>query len=316
MKFESFGCKLPYRSQMKLWFSLQLKRIKPFGSKFCSVLGDVRLENLRKLTYDLVELRKQILSGTLPSDELRRLQREAVVKLDEGNSLLGLDTIIRDEEGVVIDLDKVSLVEIYRYFKAAPLKSIQLPLNQPGVHKFPQPYCFLVTIKSIGLKVGDDCELIVSLYDEEKQQFITENCVLEWRSSKQGLLENGGKMVFADLKKMSDPTRVYFVCQIVRRGAMEWKENGMMEGKKGGQSVRRPLGVAATDVTGMLQRARVTEEEEEEKSDVVAVVMCGESESLGVTLRKAIILKNADQKGQSVMVVSGKLLQGNIKQVG
>lgn len=41
--------------------------------------------NVRHMIYDLIEWRSQILSGTLPQDELKELKKKVTAKIDYGN---------------------------------------------------------------------------------------------------------------------------------------------------------------------------------------------------------------------------------------
>lgn len=40
---------------------------------------------VRNMMYDLIEWRSQILSGTLPQDELKELKQKVTAKIDYGN---------------------------------------------------------------------------------------------------------------------------------------------------------------------------------------------------------------------------------------
>ncbi|OQV18060.1 Dedicator of cytokinesis protein 1 [Hypsibius exemplaris] len=275
---------------------------------------DERLSSLRKLAYDLAERRKQILSGALPVDEGRRIQREAVHELDEGNSLLGLDTIIRDDDGVAVNLDALTLPETFRLFKEAPARIISPPVRQNESQSYSMPCCFMVTIRKVEWKVGESAELIVSLYDEQKQTFITENCVLEWKRGS-GFL-HGEKVLFVDLKRFSDPSKIFLVCHVVRRGVMEWKENGTETKKPAAQIVRRPYGVSLVDVTEMIPQKGPLDDAEREVR--LPITVCGDSDSLLATTRKAMAVRApiADPRLlQSYIVLSAKLLVGSVKQV-
>lgn len=41
--------------------------------------------SVRHMIYDLIEWRSQILSGTLPQDELKELKKKVTAKIDYGN---------------------------------------------------------------------------------------------------------------------------------------------------------------------------------------------------------------------------------------
>ncbi|XP_055336852.1 LOW QUALITY PROTEIN: dedicator of cytokinesis protein 1-like [Paramacrobiotus metropolitanus] len=282
------------------------------GARRLFVQGDKRLGDLRRLTYDLVELRKTLLSGTLPSDEYRRLQQDAVHKLSSGSRLLELDTIIRGEDGAPASLEASSIVEIYRLFKTAHLPPTTAPAALRKYTHAAPPLCCVVQLQNLALKSSDDAEVLVSLYDDQKTEFVTENAVLEWRAGR-GALE-GGRVVFADLKKLPEGSRVFLVAQIVRRGAMELRENG--EGKKAsGQVIRRPWGVAVLDVTGLLRSGDAGQEEVKGDNLLAPIVACGQSESLAATMRRAIAAKANEQKDLATVLVSGQVFRQPIKQV-
>ena len=83
--------------------------------------------------------------------------------------------------------------------------------------------------------------------------------------------------------------------------------------------VRRPYGVAVTDVTTMLQH-RDLPGLDGERELVLPITVCGDSESLLSTTRKAMAVKTASAVDprttqQSYVVVSGRVLLGGVKQV-
>lgn len=45
---------------------------------------------MRHMIYDLIEWRSQILSGTLPQDELKELKKKVTAKIDYGNRFVYL----------------------------------------------------------------------------------------------------------------------------------------------------------------------------------------------------------------------------------
>lgn len=46
--------------------------------------------SVRHMIYDLIEWRSQILSGTLPQDELKELKKKVTAKIDYGNRFVYL----------------------------------------------------------------------------------------------------------------------------------------------------------------------------------------------------------------------------------
>lgn len=56
----------------------------------CVLQGDKRemFNTVRDMIYDLIEWRSQILSGTLPQDELSELKQKVTSKIDYGNKYM------------------------------------------------------------------------------------------------------------------------------------------------------------------------------------------------------------------------------------
>lgn len=62
---------------------------------------------------ELIQLRSQIISGNLPADEMREIKLLATSVIDTGNKLLGLDMVVRNEDGNVLDIGSTSTTELY-----------------------------------------------------------------------------------------------------------------------------------------------------------------------------------------------------------
>lgn len=70
-------------------------------------------QQLRYKILELIQLRSKILTGNLPVDQLREEKLLATGVIDTGNSLLGLDMIVRDEAGNVLDIARTSTTHLY-----------------------------------------------------------------------------------------------------------------------------------------------------------------------------------------------------------
>uniref|UniRef100_A0A670YV74 Dedicator of cytokinesis 2 n=1 Tax=Pseudonaja textilis TaxID=8673 RepID=A0A670YV74_PSETE len=71
---------------------------------------------------ELMEWRSQLLSGTLPKDELKELKQKVTSKIDYGNKILELDLIVRDEDGNILDPDKTSVISLFHAHTEATKK--------------------------------------------------------------------------------------------------------------------------------------------------------------------------------------------------
>uniref|UniRef100_A0A671KLM9 Dedicator of cytokinesis protein 5-like n=1 Tax=Sinocyclocheilus anshuiensis TaxID=1608454 RepID=A0A671KLM9_9TELE len=210
--------------------------------------------NVQQMAYSLIEYRSQIVSGTLPNDDLVELRKKVTAKIDYGNRILGLDLVVRDEAGNTLDPERTSTVSLFRAHESAShsideriqeekVKHLFLlyVLSNCGVHT----YSLLINLRNFVCNIGEDAELFMSLYDPDKSEFISENFLVRWDSTgmpKEIEKLNNLPALFTDLSS-SDliRQRLFLVCQIIRVGCMELKE-----GKKHTGGLRRPFGVAGS----------------------------------------------------------------------
>lgn len=74
---------------------------------------------IRQKMLELIRLRSQILSGNLPVDETKEIKLLATSQIDTGNKLLGLDMVVRDELGNIIDINNTSTTQLYEHHAEA-----------------------------------------------------------------------------------------------------------------------------------------------------------------------------------------------------
>uniref|UniRef100_A0A8C6U0I0 Dedicator of cytokinesis 1 n=1 Tax=Neogobius melanostomus TaxID=47308 RepID=A0A8C6U0I0_9GOBI len=222
-------------------------------------VGDKRemFNTVRDMIYDLIEWRSQILSGTLPQDELAELKQKVTSKIDYGNKYLGLDLVVRDKDGNILDPDVTSTISLFRAHEAAS-KQIEDRIQEEKVRQrmifaSTPSFALFVTLKNVVCKIGEDAEVLMSLYDPVESKFISENYLVKWSSS--GLVKDIDQLhnlrsVFTDLGSEDlKREKISFVCQIVRVGRMELRDNNT---KKLTSGLRRPFGVAVMDVTDII----------------------------------------------------------------
>uniref|UniRef100_A0A673YVJ4 Dedicator of cytokinesis 5 n=1 Tax=Salmo trutta TaxID=8032 RepID=A0A673YVJ4_SALTR len=214
---------------------------------------------VQQMAYSLIEYRSQIVSGTLPKDDLVELRKKVTAKIDYGNRILGLDLVVRDDAGNTLDPDCTSTVSLFRAFETAS-RSIDdriqeektrlqnLEMRRQSLFSTVHTYSLFVNLKNFVCNIGEDAELLMSLYDPDQSEFISENFLVRWDSMgmpKEIEKLNNLPALFTDLSS-SDliRPRLFLVCQIIRVGSMELKE-----GKKHTGGLRRPFGVAVMDIT-------------------------------------------------------------------
>ncbi|XP_029820427.1 dedicator of cytokinesis protein 5 [Manacus vitellinus] len=301
-----------------------------------------QFRHVQQLTYSLIEWRSQILSGTLPKDELAELKKKVTAKIDYGNRILGLDLVVRDDNGNILDPDETSTISLFKAHETASKrideriqeeKSLQQSLDLRGqpIFNSTHTYSLYVNFKNFVCNIGEDAELLMSLYDPDLSKFISENYLVRWGSNgmpKEIEKLNNLQAVFTDLSS-SDLIRpkISLVCQIVRVGHMELKD-----GKKHTCGLRRPFGVAVMDITDIIH-GKVDDEEKQHfipfqqiametyirqrqliMSPLITSHVIGENEPLTSVFNKVIAAKEVNHKGQGLWV-SLKLLPGDLAQV-
>lgn len=222
---------------------------------------------IQQQILELIGYRSKILSGTLTVDELKDMKKLATSKIDTGNQLLELDMVVRDEHGNILNPERTSTVQLYYQHETAAERIRKAAIETKKKPPKPQApvfsYIFFVNIRNFVCKMAEDVELLLTLYDSKEMKAITENYVFSW--SKQGLMTDidqlhNLKVLFTDLGSRDlSREKVYLVCYAVRVGGMEAKEmdqrrssvlpNNNPTKSKGQDSMRRPFGIAAMDVT-------------------------------------------------------------------
>lgn len=74
---------------------------------------------IKNQIYELINHRSKILSGTLPNDELKSVTRQVTTEIDMGNKVLGLDLVVRDKNGNLINPEETSTIQLYYNHKNA-----------------------------------------------------------------------------------------------------------------------------------------------------------------------------------------------------
>ncbi|KAJ7316275.1 hypothetical protein JRQ81_002437, partial [Phrynocephalus forsythii] len=276
---------------------------------------------VQSMMFELMEWRSQLLSGTLPKDELKELKQKVTSKIDYGNKILELDLIVRDEDGNILDPDKTSVISLFHAHAEATNKiterikeetskeeSVYGTYSRTNTSPTHSLYVFL---RNFVCRIGEDAELFMSLYDPQKQLVISENYLVRWGSK--GFVKeidnfNNLKVVFTDLgNKDLGRDKIYLICQIVRVGRMDLKDTNS---KKCTQGIRRPFGVAVMDITDIIKSKA---ESDEEKQHFIPFHPVSENEFLHTLLSRVTTVKG-DSGGQGLWVTM-KMLVGDINQI-
>ncbi|KAF6209244.1 hypothetical protein GE061_014989 [Apolygus lucorum] len=294
-----------------------------------SLLWDLYVQNsdhfgeIKTKFFELIAYRSQIISGKLPVDELRRMKRLVTSKIDVGNKILGLDMVVRDENGNFLNPKVTSTIQLFQHHQIAS-ERINKSINEPK-HKEAKKidinnqlsHAVYVNVRELECRVTDDLELLLCLYDARENRPFTENYRI-FKSMKTSDSDGSSfinrKLVFYDLGN-GDLSRekVYLVCYVVRVGAMDAKSNNHSSFTNMADAVRRPLGVAAKDIT-LIVNGKLGNSEEDPLT--LPLIMC-EKDNMESTLKKLMTnkdLTHKDHKGQGLKLFL-KMLHGDLKQL-
>uniref|UniRef100_A0A3B3YXL9 Dedicator of cytokinesis 5 n=1 Tax=Poecilia mexicana TaxID=48701 RepID=A0A3B3YXL9_9TELE len=309
---------------------------------FCQFLISRLVSSVQQMAYSLIEYRSQIVSGTLPKDDLVELKKKVTAKIDYGNRILGLDLVVRDEAGNMLDPDRTSTVSLFQAHETASrsvddriqeekMRLQNLEMRRQTLFSSVHTYSLLMNLKNFVCNIGEDAELLMSLYDPDQSEFISENFLVRWDSMgmpKEIEKLNNLPALFTDLSS-SDlmRQRLFLVCQIIRVGSMELKE-----GKKQTGGLRRPFGVAVMDITDVAH-GKIDDEDKQHfipfqqiametyirqrqiiMSPLIPSRVIGENEPLTAVFNKVIATREVNHKGQGLFVTL-KLLPGDLAQV-
>ncbi|XP_053406382.1 dedicator of cytokinesis protein 1-like [Mercenaria mercenaria] len=283
------------------------------------VEDDPDFNKVQDMIHDLLIWRKEITSRKITAEQLKDLKQKVSAKIDLGNALLGLDLVVRDEEGNILNPEGASVVRIYREHVdvADRLKrEMQGDKDAPVENKASvgATYNLYVMLHNFVCRV-DDCEILINLYDAKDMKYICENYIVKWdkeRLHKDPDFLSSIRVVFTDLDaKDRQREKVFIVFQIVRCGVMDFKD---VDDKKQTRGLRRPFGAAAMDITEKLQGTVSNTSMTDEQEEFIPFLQCGDKEFMDSCVRKTVTGKEINHRGQGLFV-SLKLLKGDIKQI-
>uniref|UniRef100_A0A8B9EFF2 C2 DOCK-type domain-containing protein n=1 Tax=Anser cygnoides TaxID=8845 RepID=A0A8B9EFF2_ANSCY len=277
-----------------------------------------RYRQVKQMMYELMERRSQLLSGTLPKDELLQLKKEVTSKIDYGNKILALDLVVRDEDENILDPDRTSVISLFQAHKKAA-QTITQRIQEETCPQQSELGCsarlaaspshnLYLCVRNFVCNIGEEAQLFMALYDPGD-----ENYVIRWASTgvPQDIeLLNNLKAIFTDLgSKDLKRERLFLVCQIIRVGRMDLRET---LSRKLSTGLRRPFGISVMDITDI---SKGKCESDEDKQHFIPVhLAAAENDFLHNMIRKAVEGKDINHKGQGFWV-SLKMLWGDLSQV-
>ncbi|KAM8799886.1 dedicator of cytokinesis protein 3 [Eudromia elegans] len=277
---------------------------------------------LRHVMNELIDLRRQLLSGHLTQDQVREVKRHLTVRLDWGNEHLGLDLVPR-KDFEVVDSDQISVSDLYKMHLSSR-HSVQQSTSQVDTIRqrhgeacrMPVPHHFFLSLKSFTYNtIGEDTDVFFSLYDVREGKQISERFMV--RLNKNGGPRNPEKIdrmcaLFTDLSSKDMKRDLYIVAHVIRIGRMLLNDS-----KKGPPHLhyRRPYGCAVLSIMDVLQSIS---ELKEEKDFVLKVYTCN-NENEWYQVHENIIRKSSTKytapSSNYGLIISLQLLRGDMEQV-
>ncbi|XP_053976094.1 dedicator of cytokinesis protein 1 isoform X2 [Hylaeus volcanicus] len=306
--------------------------------KHLYVIHSEHFHTMKQQILELIGYRSKILSGTLTVDELKDMKRLATARIDTGNQLLGMDMVVRDDQGNVLNPEETSTIRLYYHHETAAeriRKAANDTKKKPSKPQTPvYSHIFFVSVRNFVCKMAEDVELLLTLYDGREMKAITENYVVSW--SKEGLARDidqlhNLRVLFTDLGSRDlARDKVYLACYVIRVGGMEAKDIDHRRSSvaqnnqkaKSTENMRRPFGVAAMDITLYITGKL---DGDVDHHHFIPFVHC-EKESLDGVLRRILSQKetnvqksgnggSSNSTGGQGLWASLKLLRGDPKQV-
>ncbi|KAK4293650.1 hypothetical protein Pmani_033668 [Petrolisthes manimaculis] len=229
------------REWSQIWRNLYVQLGTPHGDQ---ELWDA----VRKAMMDVADWRKQLITGTLTSDQIAQLKLKITRKIDWGNRKLGLDLVPR-VDGEMVDPDAVSVVELHQVHvqsaEASQAHSQGLgTLAKKKERRKALSHHLFFCMRDFSYHLGEDVEVFFSLYDANKFRFISERFLV--KLSKEGFSNYVEKIhsnctIFTDLGSGDLTSDLYIVAHVVRVGRMLFSESVK---KLSSHNYRRPYGVA------------------------------------------------------------------------
>lgn len=131
---------------------------------------DSLFHNVKDLMLELMDWRRQILAKALPGDQLKQLKQRVTQTIDFGNKTLGLDLVVRDPEGNIINPDSTGAIQLYRRHVSTSnrIKNTSRTETPKKEVAFYTAYSVYAYIKAVVCNVTDDSQLFLSLYDAKR----------------------------------------------------------------------------------------------------------------------------------------------------
>ncbi|XP_062855261.1 dedicator of cytokinesis protein 3-like [Trichomycterus rosablanca] len=272
-------------------------------------------QKLRHVMNELMDLRRQLILGHMTQEQSREVKRHITLRLDWGNEHLGLDLVPR-KEFEMVDPDLFSVSDLYRMHSSNKLCS-QSSTAQGQQHgdgwRMPITHHLFLNLKNFTYSsIGEDIEVLFSLYDGHESKYISERFLVKLNKNEgPQSLEKAERLctLFTDLSTKDLKKELYIVAHAIRTGRMFLNDS-----KKGPSHVqyRRPYGCATLAMSDFFNSIT---DPKEEKDFVLKLYICN-SESEWYQIHESIIRKSSTKYSAPStsygLIVSLQLFRGDL----
>ncbi|XP_011679069.1 dedicator of cytokinesis protein 4 isoform X5 [Strongylocentrotus purpuratus] len=253
-------------------------------------------KELKKIMLEVIDLRSQLLSGTMTLGKSKEVKGTIMSRVDWGNCRLELD-LVPSVDGEIIDSNQCSLVELHQvHLRSAQETKISALTTEP-LEAF--AHHLHLQLVNFGIHTGEAAEAFFALYDAKEGTFITERYLAKF--NKQGAPLNVEKIgnlvtIFTDMSNKDMERDLYLTCHIIRCGQM--KPTRHQDNKKAtGPNFRRPYGYGVLKVTHILKMPE--DDGREGKEEVMKIYVANQADEKDFASLHDQIIRNTSRKGTS-----------------
>ncbi|VDK48727.1 unnamed protein product [Anisakis simplex] len=275
---------------------------------------------------DLMTMRKKILTGNVPVEELKEMRLQLARKIDLGNQWLGLDMQIRDESGRVIDVDSASVVHAYRAHLNAVDRIVRD--SKPNQTHTVSAFSLLVHAQSATLDCKAECEFSLSLYDATEQKFISESFIFYWTFKKGSLTNRNSRALFNDLGSKEYPSnppsakdnRILLCIRVARIAPIEGSSSTMKKQIDPGPPqlwCRQPYAVALLDLSDLFNAPPGPMEHiiSLNREDTLEQLIAKANSARGSGSIKSMNIDGISGYGRAQLMISTEILIGSLQHI-
>uniref|UniRef100_A0A8R1DP92 Uncharacterized protein n=1 Tax=Caenorhabditis japonica TaxID=281687 RepID=A0A8R1DP92_CAEJA len=275
-------------------------------------------EDLMDSFNELLVIKQKIESGGIPIEELSKLRIRVSILVDRGNTLLGMDVVIRDDEGVPLDVESLSLLRTYEaHISSQRRVGNQLRDKTENTVAPNGSFSLLLSIKSVELHCKYSCQISIALYDLEKKMFTTDCYTFLWNTESGKQTDLNLKALFTDFAKEDIRKKYLMVTRLVHVAPIEsssatLKRHGHEQVIPQSFYCRQSFASDITEIKSIFS-AGITHEAKE------CVLFLNRETELPLALKSYQVTnripKNLSNSMETKLLISSQLVPGNVAQI-